>query len=331
MKNTMPRNVLIAIGVIILAILAFFGYKYFLYMKGVGALPPEGSVVSFVEGGILERYALEGNGLVLKREAARNDGIVVTESVASGKAGESVVLALVPGKPGVLAGVAAADGTILALVSGGTNKADLLVRSDGIAVFSSSPVPPPSAPVDTGDDTDAAGPDEVGSATGPGVPSAPVAAAPLSATYPQLVSVNTATRAIRSLGLGYSPRLLADGMVVALAPEGIVKINPATGARTVVLPLTDTGAAFGALSPSGTIAAIPAPDNVSVRFYRLAPDAAGTPEDLGYLERDGSDMRTGFADDTHVFIRISTRVARYYALPGTLPVATPVAVLSITQ
>ncbi len=329
----MPRTAFIAIGVIVLAILAFFGYKYFLFTKVVGMLPAEGTTVGFVEDGILERYSLAGNRLALKREEARDDGLILTERVeSSATPGEAAVLAIVPGEPGILAGIARSDGTVMALVSGGTNKADLIMRADGVMIFSSLPVPPPSAPSDAGDETaDAAVPDEVGSLSGPGAASAPVAAAPLAATYPQLVAVNTATRAIRSLGLGYSPRLLADGMIVALAPEGIVIVDPATGARRIALPLANTGGAFGAISPTGTLAAVPSPENTSVRFYRIAPDGSGTPVDLGYLERDGSPMRTGFADDSHVFIRTSTRAARYYALPGTLPVATMIATLPITQ
>lgn len=326
MMNPKLRAAAIVVVIILVVLaLAYFALKLFSYQSVIDALPDEGSTVTFVEAGMPERYVFAGNILTRDIDEPLTNGVIVQERVPSPVSGsDEIVLASIPGSPGLFAGILSADGVLDLLVSGDTNKSDLSVSAEGIAVFSASPAflveEETALPSDEENDDgvnetyEAAAPAEVAEVPTPG------------SIFPQLIAVDVATRAIMPLGLGYSPRILSDGMVLAIAPEGVVKINPRTNARELVVayPVTELG---GSISPSGMTAALPGP-NATLEFYSLT----GTPTYLGFLERETGSTQAAFLEDKYVFVRTGAAVARYYTVPTEkLPIAAPVAILAITQ
>jgi len=313
------------VSIIIVLGLVFVGFKLFLFQKALSSLPASDTPVVFVEGGVAHAYRID-DGALVRSVVDLGDGIMVLESVPSPvDAEESIVLASVPGRVGTVAAVRHANNDLTLLVAGDTNKADLSVRSDGVVVFSTTLASEESettgTPVDEVSDDN--GVEEEGFATGP-VAGAPVA---LPSAMPQLVSVNLHTSAIKSLGQGYSPRLASDGSVTALASEGVVRIDPVTHMRSVILAYQSPVGAQGRISPSGKTVALPG-GNGSIEFY----DLTGAPHYTGYLETEGGITQAALVDDEHLFVRVGTGIAHYYNLPtDDLPIATPIAILSIIQ
>jgi len=327
MNNTTRRAALIIIGIAIVLVLVYVAFQFFMFQRAVSALPTEGSVVTFVELGAGESYTLNDNVLERVVEEPRGDGAVITERVSS-PAGEAVLFS-VPGIQGMSMGILHSSGDITALVGDPTNKADLAVSANGIAVFSSSPAPlleEVEEPTSGEEPAESSAPDEVWSVSGPTNTNVEV---DFAAGFPQLVAVNLTTRAVSALGAGYAPRILSDGSIVAIAPDGVVLINSSTYARTLLMKRQMSAFPRAAISPSGTIVALPASDGTSIGFYQLAPGSTNPPQDLGVLDWRGT---ISFSDDEHFFVRSAQEIARYYMVPTEkLPVANPIAIISITQ
>lgn len=327
MNNHTRRTVAIIIGIVIVIVLGYMAFQFFMFQRAVGALPSEGSVVTFVELGAGESYTLNDNVLERMDSEPRGDGVVITERVSS-PSGEAVLFSI-PGVQGMSMGILHPSQAISALVGDPTNKADLAVSANGIAVFSSSPAPlleEAAAPASEEEPAESSAPDEVGSASGPTNTNVVVDPA---VGFPQLFAVNLATQAVSALGAGYAPRILADGSIVAIAPDGVVLINPSTYARTLLMERQMSAFPRAAISPSGTVVALPASDGISIGFYQLAPGTTNPPKNLGVLEWRGT---VSFADDEHFFVRSALELARYYMVPTEkLPIANPIAIISITQ
>ncbi|MBY0111065.1 hypothetical protein K2Y00_03650 [Patescibacteria group bacterium] len=322
--------VLTVLIIIILGVLGYLGLMFFGYQRAENALPEQGSEILFVDRGVGERYVMEGKALVLAMPEPLPDGIVVHESVPSPLvAGESVILATAPGVPGMIAGIAHTDGDVTLLAAGGTSKSNLLVREDGRAIFVTNPsvvIEEASAGEEGAEDTV----EETGSAS---EPSSPALAAQAPASTPsQLISVHIGTGTITALGVGHGPRLLADGSILALSKQGVVKINPVTGDRSLILPYESTDTPAGGISPSGTVVALSGADVGQLEFYRINPSGAAAPVHLGFVEFEGDITRVAFTDDEHLFLRTNVQVARLYQIPTeSLPVATPLAILLVAQ
>lgn len=328
---TAPRFAIGLAVVLLVLVLGFAAYKLFLFNSSVSELPADGSDVVFVHQGAGERYRLTDK--VLKRffPAPMDNGVVIEERVTSPLGGGEAVIALVPEIRGHAFGLLGEDGMLTLLVSGDTHKNGLVVTDAGIAVFAAMPAPESDALAAGAQPSEEAaedGVEEKGYASGP-VDFGPIPSPTGSAS--ELIAMNLRTGAILSLGRGASPRLLPDGSVLAIAPEGLVKIDPATAGRTLVFaqPETDTTGAAGSVSPSGRTVALPA-SPTSLLFLRVSEDGSSA-EHLGNLTREGGSMNAVLVDDEHVFVRVSPNIARYYFLPdGELPTR-PIALVSVTQ
>lgn len=321
---------LILLGVVVLIIIGYVGYQLFLFSKVSKFLPAEGTVVSVVERGLVVPYMMKGNALVAQPPNVRPDGSIVFEEKDSPLVdGEKVALVSNPGVTGVALGIVHTDRTFTPLLTGVTNKADLLVTKEGIAVVSTHAFidvePSGEAPQKEGEPLNA--PDEQGSATGP--VSLPGVRYDLTKPEYELVAVNIKTGTITSLGDGRSPRLTQDGTVLALSHEGVVRINPASGKRAFVLERADADSMRGNISASANIIAVGSKRNVAVDLYRYVD---GGVEYIGTLNWPTLIASLTFVDDTKFFIRSGTKVARLFTLPEqgfTAPLQ--VAVMKITQ
>ena len=326
MMNQNSRTLALGIlALLVVIVLVFIGFKYASFQGVAGQLPASDVPVVFIEQGVAEQYFVLNHQLVRAASEPFENGVVLVERAESPvNSEEEVVLASVPGVPGIAAAIRTSDEAIRLLVAGDTNKSDLLVREDGIAIFTSVAAPLPLAEGEAPSDPNAEENtvEETGYATGP-VDFGAVETMP----FPELVAVNIRTSQITSLGQGYSPRLQDDGSVLAITPEGVMRIDPVSLARTVVVSYAGDANRRGALSPSGMTAALPGA-GATLEFYHLGADAAY----LGFLEQGAGSMRVSFPDDEHVFVRASRTVARYYNLPTEeVPVATPLASVSIIQ
>lgn len=328
--NAVSKYILIAVVVLVLAVAGFFGFKFFQYQKAIGVLPNEQSPIVFYENGSSGQYWVRERVLTKTVDTTRADGVSIYETVQSPlNIEEKIVLGTIPElEEGMFLGLARPDETILLLLTGGTNKAELAVRKDGLIVVVTSTPPPPSEPSLGVEGEESTVPEEHGFVENP---VDDVAFIPVSVrtNYPELLAIEIDTGKITSLGAGRNPRFTEDGSVIAVAPNGVVKINPETGERTLVIQ-NDAAAIYGAISKNGLVAVLPMPDN-TLAFYNLSDLTLPTQTGVLDLNEQGP-FPIAFSDDEHFFMRTGVDVAWFYNIPTPeLPVATPVAVMSITD
>jgi hypothetical protein len=323
------RYSLIVVVLAVLGVLAFFGFKYYQYVQATDELPAEGSVVVFSYGGVGRQYLYSNESLNRRIDSTREDGAVIYEEIQSPlNIDDKLILATAPELTGMFLGVKHGDGEITALMTGKTNKVELSAHKDGLAVFTASEVRPPlpsvSGPADEGAESET---EEHYTAENP-LDAEPAAFA--QASLSQLYAVEIDTGKIIGLGAGRSPRFTSDGFVVALAENGVVRIDPKTGTRTLLIERQE-GALNGAVSPDGSIVALPAPDAMSLEFFSLADPA--NPRTIGYMMFDkAGPYPTAFTDNEHFFIRLESRTAHLYQIPTEkIPVATPVAIVGVNE
>ncbi len=330
MSNT-AKYILIGIALLVLVVLGYFGYKYFLFTQIAPDLPSEGTVVVFSERGIGKQFRFVGNGLVAEFPQDQ-DGITIYEQAQSPlNISEKIVLGSLPEIPGMFAGVVKEDGTIVLLMTGGTNKAELAVSKNGFAVFTARD----AQVTDTasmggvqGEEAKESATEETFSIEGEGVPELQLSD---PSVLPQLFAIELETGAMRALGAGRNPRFTADGSLIAVAQNGVVKVDPVTGQRAIILPYTGPDALYGAVSLSGKVVAFPADDYKSLVFYSL--ENTDDPEQLGILQLENPGRyATVFADDEHFFLRTRADMAWFYKTPtAELPTAVPVAIVPISR
>lgn len=328
MPNKPPRYVVVTIAVIVLLVAAYFIYKALIFGIVSQDLPKEGDVIAFYEDGVSRRYTPEDNVLVRMAGEPRADGIAIYEQVDSPtNPAEKIVLAGVPDTDGLTAGVIQADGTFAPLVAGDTDKAGLIVTPDGLAIFGATPAVPSS--LATGLYTQSEGETDE-SLEETGSTEIPVyldeSQVPATAAS-KLIAVDVTTGTITLFGQGRSPRLVEDGSIIALAPEGVVRINAKTGTRSVLLPAAGADANLSALSPSGKTAALVSGDGMRMDFFTINESFAP----LGFLEMRPV-LGTAFLDDRRILFHTAEDAAQVFKVPTEkLQIATPVAILPLTQ
>lgn len=323
------RYSLIIVVLAVLGVLAFFGFKYYQYVQATDELPPEGSVVVFSYGGVGRQYLYKNEALNVRIDSGRDDGAVIYEEIQSPlNIDDKLVLGTAPGISGMFFGRKDAAGDIDLYMTGGTNKADLTARKDGIAVFAAQEVRPPFPSLEP--PTDEPAESETEEHFVAEEIADPLSVGPSKASYSDMFAVEVDTGKITGLGAGRNPRFTADGFIIALAENGVVRIDPKTGERMLLIPRT-YAALQGAVSPDGSIVAVPAPDFMSLEFFSLADPA--NPSNIGYLmfEKAGP-YPTAFTDNGHFFVRTDTNSAQLYKIPTEkLPVATPVAIVGVRE
>jgi len=314
----------LGIAVVVLGIVAYFGYQFYLSERTARELPPEGTVVTFSDGYRGEQYEFADRSLVRVPDVSKDNNVVIYEEVQSPLSiEEKVILAATP-DIGKIAGILKANGRITLLMTANTNKSELVAHKN-LAVFTVAPeirLPDP-VPVEEGSEVNT--PEHT--FTSDGQEEIELPPPPSPGTYPELYLVELDTGAIRALGAGRSARFADDTTIVALAQNGIVRIDLTTLTRTLVL--SHANAMRGALSPSGSLALVPSGDGASLDFYRIEENAAPW---FGLLKRDQPiPFRAAFPDEEHFFLHTSGQSeVWYYNIPTEkLPAATPVAVMPI--
>ena len=158
----------------------------------------------------------------------------VIEAVESPFSDEHIVLAKVPDAEGIVLGILLEKTRFLPVLSDGSDKSGITVSQDKNVAFSVYS----------------------------------------NGSKIRMTNLPGRDHKIIDLGSGRSPHFLKDGFLIALAPEGLVRINPATLARTTLIARSGVEAR-SAISDDGTLAAIANVGSNTIELYAL--DEAGNP------------------------------------------------------
>lgn len=319
------------IFLIVIGVILFFGYRSVASERITQNIPVVGTEVVFTEAGIGERFAFNGSTLAPVTKEERADGVVVQESKPLASGGQ-VVLATVPRVSGSVLGVIYEDGTFASLLADGTQKTDLSVQNS-LAVFSviARPVvwesPLESTPSDPAlNEGESEG--TAGHADGPvdlGIPFDTVSI-PKNALF--AVDVGMLKPVAIALGVGKSPRFQKNGTLVALAPEGIVRINPKTSTREKILSYLGADDAVGGISSDGSVAILSAGTSPVLDIFDITSSALHR----GVVAPNVSFYGIAFTDDGRFFIRTGEKTVELYRLPNAEGAyAVPIAKMQITQ
>jgi hypothetical protein len=184
------------------------------------AFATHGERFETVERGVPTWYKSEF-GMIRKvagPEGFKKAPVTVLEAVAYGEnSNEFVVLAKVDGVEGISLGILHANNTFENVLSDGTNKADLAVRPDGIALY--------------------------GAMMG-------------GESHLMQIDLTKSGTLPSDLGRGRSARLFTDGFFLAISDKGIVRIDPSREANTILLPNSDAYELSSTLSRDGTTAVV---------------------------------------------------------------------------
>jgi hypothetical protein len=218
LHNPSIRTLLLASGALFLLVVLVNVVMSFSSLKL--AFLTHGTYVETVENGVPTWYKISF-GTAKKVDGApgfKKAPVTVLEAVSYGEEGTHVVLARVPGVEGIALGILHSNNTFENVLSDGTNKADLAVRPDGMALY--------AAMVD-------------------------------GESRLMLLELTNPEEAPTDLGRGKSPRVFTDGFFVAISEQGIVRIDPVADSVELLLPSSRALIQSGALSTDGTQVLVP--------------------------------------------------------------------------
>lgn len=311
------KVLLAVIGAIIIGFVAYAVYQYSLGKDLAEKLPETGETIAFTDTGIADMYLMSEFSFS-KAPLERIGDVNILESVPlPGTTDSRIVLGQKDGVRGVILGSIKA-GSIEVVLADETNKSDLVVMPEGIAVFAvaNRPTlfPEEVSALILADDTDSAEPEESGSASGP-VPliiesrNENIENAPLVSGG--LFGYNLVTKELYSLGAGKSPRAYGPNAVIAIAPEGVVVVDALTASRGTLISYRGGDAHGSALSPNGTIAAVRREGSATVEFFRIA-DGMGIY--LGQIFSASPMYGTAILGEGHIFVRTGKDTVALYSL-----------------
>lgn len=325
-----PPYIKWVLAVLIILLIAGAGYWYYRHSAGVEILkelPAEGNSVQFSDSGLTERFVFSSYAL-LSQPKERVGNAEIYESAPSPVSGEKIVLASLPDEAGTVLGIVHANGNFEPVVVDGTEKVDLRVMKDGTAVFAVlydvAVWPEDIAVEDANDD----GIEETGSAEGPvsfeEAPSIPLPA-PVSG---MLYAFNVQTRGeVRSLGAGRSPRITADGSLIAITPSGLAAVDAKTGSRTIIAAYKNGDSVGSTISANGSIALLHREGNAVADVFHIAN---GSAVPAGSIVSMVPFYGAAFVDDAHLLLRTAKNEAALYSLPSdTAALKPPTVSLSI--
>jgi hypothetical protein len=319
------KIVLACIVAALIGIVAFYAYQQYLKQNLSEKLPETGTAIAFTERGVADTFLMSGFSFN-RAPLERVGDVSILESKDSPiDSNVRVVLAQRDGVSGVVLGTVK-GGVFESLLDNGTNKSDLVVTKDGIAVFAVATQPayfPEEVSVseNTPDDADSTEPDEVGSVDGPGITNkaAPAPADTFSVSS-KLFAFDIATKKMYSLGLGKNPRAYGPDAVVAIAPEGVVVVNVVSASRATLISYRNGDAHGSTLSPNGTIAAVRREGSPTVEVFRVT-DGMGIY--LGQIFSTSPMYGTAILGEGHIFVRTGKDTVALYALSNDVAAVQP--------
>lgn len=149
--------------------------------------------------------------------AGKNAFSVVEGGSVTLPIGTPVIVSLAPGTPPALVGLVFQNGEVSFPVNDPTEKRGLAVRADGLVAFSFSNNPISS-----------------------------------SSWHIGVINLASASSTVKDLGQGYGPAFAANGDILALNQQGLVEINPETGAETLLMKLPNDFSQTFAIAPDAS-------------------------------------------------------------------------------
>lgn len=184
--------------------------------------------------------------------SAPNNTLGIIEIASKLPNGAYPVLTRIPGESGIVFGIASPDGAFIPVDANGTYKEGLVERSAGLIAFSAF-IP-------------AKGIHSVGPAA-----ASSFGIASTSGVWHVMVGNLSADKVVvRDVGQGFGPRFLPDGSILALGKDGVVRIDPSTHSRTVIIDTPYLPPGAYAVSPDLQHVALANVSHESVEVYSLA-------------------------------------------------------------
>ena len=143
------------------------------------------------------------------------------------------------------------------------------------------------------------------------------------------VQISGTDHTVTDLGPGRSPRLGPGKVFVALAPNGLITINPATGTRTILIPRTGADDMGNAISTTGRLVALAASGKLDIySMWNTNPVELAL---IGILP-DPHSLPVAFIDATHFMLVTSNNAGSLYQIsPSTGKVLSFVTHLVLTN
>lgn len=309
MNNARPVLIGIAVGIVVL--IALGALLTFVNTAEVREHAGSGHVISFLGAGEDGVFVLEGADALVPAPLEEVGGVRVLESVPYPRNPEvRVVLASVPAQEGVALGLIE-GGVFQSLLADGTEKYALSVTQDGNAIYGVGDFAPvftlPQTVPDTGTDST----EELSTVSG--APKDAVQETPDTENEDAIISYNLSAGTIKNLGSGTVPRLIGGSAIVALASEGVVRIDPVDGTRTVILPHRAMDTAGSSISPDGMTLILKASTGALIDVFTLRTPE---PRRLGVIAPGVNVQGVAFTDNEHVMLRFDEGRAALYEVPS---------------
>lgn len=277
-----------AIAFAVAALIVIAGAMYFFVGYRV-AISPE-TRFSLFEGGSLSWYVLKPGGSLVDAPgpgAFADSPFTVTATGMTLASGDTpVIAAAADGSPGIL-GIVRRDGTLVPLLADGVPKYTLAVRHDGELAYVAYSDAIAKNGVAVGDW-------QIMRASAYDVSPAPTT----------------------SLGKGFSIAFANDGGLIAIAPEGLVRIDSATGNRETLIDRPGVTFGVAALAPGATAVAIPNAVTHALDIFSLDP---ANPRSISYLSSVTGDAdAASFIDDHTIIIKAGNSFSLYSIEGGAL-------------
>lgn len=243
--NTHPSVGLLARNIVLIII---GGSIFFTLYNAIPSQKQEPPRFSIFEGGELSFYVIDSGGVVALNPEGNSTVRYRGMKLVSG---DTPVIADSQGAAAAKLAVIRTDGTLIDLIDDGVPKYGLAARADGTAVYTAY----------------------TSSVTENGMP--------MGDWRLTAVSVyDTPPLATRELGSGFSPAFADDGGLIAVAPEGLVRIDPSDGNRETLVERAGMTYGIAALSPDATLAVLPNSATHVLDIFSLAPE---NPRLVSYL------------------------------------------------
>jgi hypothetical protein len=270
---------------VVLAVVAGLVWYFFYF-----APPTHGTETRFsvLQDGVLTWYALNGtSATVVAGPAGFAPAPAVRFAAQRFASGDIPVIVDSGTDSGTVLAILKTDGTMKQIVTDGIPKYDLAGRPDGRVAYAIHS----AKAMDT---------------------------SPRSAWRLMSLPVLAATPVPIDLGPGFSSAFSGDGSLVAIAPEGLVRINPSNKGRYMLIDRAGMNYGVAAVGPDASLALLPNAVTGSLDVFSLATD---NPASISYIGSvPGTADAAAFVGGHTFMVKIGTSFTLYDATSG-FPVA----------
>jgi hypothetical protein len=239
-----------------------------------------------IEKGVIRWYTFSGSTISRAQGPAGFGARTVRFSASPLKSGDTPVIAdSVSQAPAATLGVVRGDGTLVPLYTDDALKYVLAGRPDGRVAFSEY------------------------------APLKALKGVPAESDWQLMAASVYDAMPVKpvALGLGFSAAFAADGALIAIAPEGLVRIDSVSGGRNTLVVRPGMSYGVAAVSPDGTLAVLPNPVTHELDIFRLTAENSGI---VSYSSSIPVDAQAVTFLDPHTFVAKVGATFTIYAVEG---------------